>query len=166
MKFVFFCHAISSCWNNGNAHFLRGVTRELARLGHHVTVYEPEDGWSRLNAIRDGGEEALTEARGMMQGVAVRGYLEFTLDLDSALDDAQVVVVHEWNPRWLVEELGARRTSGATFQLLFHDTHHRAFTAPDQIGLDLLDGFDGALVFGEALREVYLKRGLAARVFT
>src|SRR4051794_14423502 len=142
MRFVFFCHAISSCWNNGNAHFLRGVTRELARLGHQVIVYEPEDGWSRLNAIRDGGDETLTEATEMMQGVVVRGYLESTLDLDSAVDDVDVVVVHEWNPRWLVEELSARRTSGGAFQLLFHDTHHRAITAPDQISPDLLDGFD------------------------
>jgi spore maturation protein CgeB len=90
----------------------------------------------------------------------------FTLDLDEALEAAEVVVLHEWTPEWLVEELGTRRASGATFQLLFHDTHHRAVTAPEQIDEDHLDGFDGALVFGEALREVYLKRGLANRVFT
>ena len=166
MKFVFFCHAISSCWNNGNAHFLRGVTRELARLGHEVTVYEPDDGWSRLNAIRDGGEDSLTEAVGLLQGVTVRGYLEATLDFEDALQDADVVVVHEWNPRWLLEGLAERRRNGGAFQLLFHDTHHRAITAPDEIAPDLLDGFDGALVFGEALREVYLQRALAPRVFT
>jgi spore maturation protein CgeB len=166
MKFVFFCHAVSSCWNNGNAHFLRGVTRELARLGHQVIVYEPEDGWSRLNAIRDGGADALTEAMGLMQGVAIRGYFEAMPGLDGALEDADVVVAHEWNPRGLLEGLAERRKRGAAFQLLFHDTHHRAITAPDQITPDLLDGFDGALVFGEALREVYLERALAPRVFT
>jgi spore maturation protein CgeB len=166
MKFVFFCHAISSCWNNGNAHFLRGVTRELVNLGHQVAVYEPDDGWSRLNATRDGGEGALAGTSALMPGVDIRGYLEFTLDLDKALDAADVVVVHEWTPEWLVEELGTRRASGAAFRLLFHDTHHRAVTAPEQIDEGHLDGFDGALVFGEALREVYLKRGLAHRVFT
>src|SRR5436853_3734849 len=140
MRFVFFCHAISSCWNNGNAHFLRGVTRELAKLGHQVTVYEAEDGWSRLNAIRDGGADALTEAMGLMQGVAIRGYFEAMPDLDSALEDADVVVAHEWNPRELLEGLAERRKRGAAFQLLFHDTHHRAITAPDQITPDLLDG--------------------------
>ena len=41
MKVVFFCHALTSCWNNGNAHFLRGIARELRALGHEVTVYEP-----------------------------------------------------------------------------------------------------------------------------
>ena len=59
MKAVFFCHAFTSCWNNGNAHFLRGVTRELARLGHQVLVCEPGQGWSRSNALRDGGEASL-----------------------------------------------------------------------------------------------------------
>jgi spore maturation protein CgeB len=166
MNFVFFGHAISSCWNNGNAHFIRGVTRELARLGHQVTVYEPSDGWSRQNAIRDGGDWALIEALGLMQNVAIRGYLERSLDLDCALDDADVVVVHEWTARSLVEALSRRRCAGATFRLIFHDTHHRAVTAPAEIDPDLLDGFDAALVFGEALREVYLERGLAHRVYT
>jgi len=166
MKFVFFCHAISSCWNNGNAHFIRGVTRELVNLGHQVIVHEPDDGWSRLNAVRDGGKGALMDASALVPGVDIRGYLEFTLDLDEALDSADVVVVHEWTAEWLVEELGTRRASGGTFQLLFHDTHHRAVTALEQIDEGHLDGFDGALVFGEALREVYLKRGLAHRIFT
>jgi spore maturation protein CgeB len=49
---------------------------------------------------------------------------------------------------------------------MFHDTHHRAVTARHEIDADLLDGFDGALVFGEALREVYLRRDLAQRVCT
>ena len=29
MKFVLFCHSLVSDWNHGNAHFLRGVVREL-----------------------------------------------------------------------------------------------------------------------------------------
>ncbi|MEK9281083.1 hypothetical protein MTR72_15790 [Bradyrhizobium sp. ISRA442] len=28
------------CWNNGNAQFLRGYTRELHSLGHEVVVFE------------------------------------------------------------------------------------------------------------------------------
>jgi len=101
-----------------------------------------------------------------LPGVAIRGYSEPILDLDRALDDADVVVVHEWTPPWMVEELSRRRASSATFRLLFHYTHHRAVTAPHEIDPDLLDSFDAALVFGEALREVYLERGLADRVFT
>ena len=36
MKIVYFTHSLSSCWNHGNAHFLRGVLRELVRRGHAV----------------------------------------------------------------------------------------------------------------------------------
>jgi spore maturation protein CgeB len=166
MKFVFFCHAISSCWNNGNAHFLRGVTRELVRAGHRVTVYEPADGWSHLNALRDGGEGAILEAARLLPGVDVRSYLERSLNLEEAVDDADVVIVHEWNEDWLIEGLAALRGQGGMFRLLFHDTHHRAVTAPEQISPEHLAGFDGALVFGEALRQVYIERNLADRVFT
>ena len=43
MKFAFFYHSLQSCWNHGNAHFLRGVVRELASRGHDVTLFEPAD---------------------------------------------------------------------------------------------------------------------------
>ena len=33
MKFVYFTHSLASCWNHGNAHFLRGVLRELSVAG-------------------------------------------------------------------------------------------------------------------------------------
>lgn len=165
MKFIFFSHAISSCWNNGNAHFLRGVTRELARLGHDVVVYEPEDGWSRVNAIRDGGESSLAEAAKLMTAIDIRRYRSRTIEIDIALDGADVVIAHEWNDAWLLEQLRTRRTASRSFQLLFHDTHHRAITAPHQIAPDLLDRFDGALVFGEALRDAYLRRSLIEKVF-
>ena len=51
MKFVFFCHAISSCWNNGNAHFLRGVTRELARRGCTASMSKNIDGGRKEGSI-------------------------------------------------------------------------------------------------------------------
>src|SRR3954452_13427197 len=105
MKFVFFCHALTSCWNNGNAHFLRGIARELCELGHHVVVYEPADGWSRLNAIRDGGTAPLREASQMLARVDIRRY-GASLDVDRALDGADVAVVHEWNSPDLVEGIG------------------------------------------------------------
>jgi spore maturation protein CgeB len=166
MKFVVFCHAITSCWNNGNAHFLRGVTRELVRLGHQVVVYEREDGWSRLNAISDGGAAALAQAEQLLHAVSVRQFIEATFDFDAAIDGADVVMVHEWNTPALIARLGTSRANGAPFRLLFHDTHHRAITAPQEFAQFDLDGYDGALVFGEALHEVYLRGDLAHRVFT
>jgi spore maturation protein CgeB len=165
MKCVLFYHAFSSCWNNGNAHFLRGIARELCRLGHQVVVYEPVDGWSRLNAIRDGGEHLLREVVALFPGVSVRPY-DVGFDLDEALDGADLVIVHEWNPRELVERIGRKRAQGASFLLFFHDTHHRAVTARDEFARIELDGYDGVLAFGEVLRQIYLSLGWANRAFT
>ena len=36
MKFVLFYHSLVSDWNHGNAHFLRGIVRELMARGHEV----------------------------------------------------------------------------------------------------------------------------------
>lgn len=47
MRVVLFCHSLESDWNHGNAHFLRGVVKELQRRGHRVRVLEPRNGWSR-----------------------------------------------------------------------------------------------------------------------
>ncbi len=167
MKFVLFYHAFASCWNHGNAHFLRGVARELIRLGHHVTVYEPESGWSRINALReDGAATALEEAARLVPGVQVHLYRSDDLDLEYALDGADVVIVHEWNPPELVAALGNWRAFRGRCTLLFHDTHHRAVTAPHELARFDLDGYDGILAFGEVLREVYQSRGWGRRVFT
>jgi spore maturation protein CgeB len=165
MKAVFFYHAFSSCWNNGNAHFLRGVTRELARLGHDVMVCEPRDGWSRVNALQDGGEPILLEAASLVPGVRVHTYQGLS-DLDEILQGVDFVLVHEWNPPELIARIGRSRAAGADFTLLFHDTHHRAITAPQELAAFDLNGFDGVLAFGEVLREIYVKRGWARRAFT
>jgi spore maturation protein CgeB len=165
MKCVFFYHAFSSCWNNGNAHFLRGIARELHSLGHSVIVFEPEDGWSRMNAIRDGGEAVLREVPRLFPNISVRQY-DAALDLDEALDAADLVVVHEWNSPELISRIGRFRAQGGHFTLLLHDTHHRAVTAPEELARFDLDGFDGVLAFGEALRQIYLRFGWADRAFT
>jgi spore maturation protein CgeB len=57
------------------------------------------------------------------------------------------------------------RARGGRFTLLFHDTHHRAVSAPDEMrGYDL-NAYDGVLAFGTALAEVYQAWGWADRVF-
>jgi spore maturation protein CgeB len=166
MKFVMFYHSFSSCWNHGNAHFLRGLARELIRLRHEVTVYEPAHGWSKTNALGDGGADALAEAAALVPGVTIVPYVETSLDLDRALEGANVVLVHEWNSPELIAAIGRRRSNGGRFTLLFHDTHHRAITAPKEIEKFDIDGYDAVLAFGEVLREVYLDRGWTSRAFT
>ena len=165
MKCVLFYHAFTSCWNNGNAHFLRGYARELHALGHEVVVYEPVDGWSRLNAIRERGQHAMEDIPTLFPGIDIRRY-DAGLDLDQALDGADLVIIHEWNSPDLIARIGHIRAHGAGFILLFHDTHHRAVSAPEELAQFDLDGFDGVLAFGEVLRQIYLKLGWADRVFT
>jgi spore maturation protein CgeB len=166
---VLFCHSLESDWNHGNAHFLRGVCRALQERGHRVTVYEPRDGWSRAHLLAEEHGEA--EIRGFHRvypDLASRLYDLETLDLDfldGALDGADLVLVHEWNPPELVRRLGEHRKRHGSYHLLFHDTHHRSVSEPASLAAYDLEGYDGVLAFGAAVREKYLKRGWADRVW-
>jgi spore maturation protein CgeB len=167
VRVVLFCHSLASCWNHGNAHFLRGVARELLARGHEVRAFEPADGWSRANLVRDHGEAALPGWGAAYPGLASETYDGPAPDLDRALDGADLVLVHEWNEPALVAALGRRRAAGGgRFTLLFHDTHHRAVSDPGALGRFDLDGYDGVLAFGEALRGRYLARGWGRRAWT
>ncbi len=166
MKIVLFYHSLVSDWNHGNAHFLRGVVRELQRRGHEVAVYEPEDGWSRRNLLAEQGEDALARFAAAFPGLSSQLYTLDRLDLDAALDGADLVMVHEWNPPALVARIGAHRAHGGRYQLLFHDTHHRAVSAEAEIATFRLDAYDGVLAFGEVLRQAYLRQGWARRAWT
>jgi spore maturation protein CgeB len=168
MKVALFCHSLLSDWNHGNAHFLRGIAAELLARGHDVTAHEPQAGWSRTNLVADGGAAAvadITGAFGWMDGV-VDGYDPDALDLDRALDGADLVLVHEWSDSELVARIGARRAAGASFRLLFHDTHHRAASAPAEMERFDLRHYDGVLAFGEVIRRIYLDRGWCERAWT
>jgi spore maturation protein CgeB len=50
--------------------------------------------------------------------------------------------------------------------LLFHDTHHRAVSAPEELRRFDLSAYDGVLAFGEVLRRIYIDRGWAPRAWT
>jgi spore maturation protein CgeB len=49
MRILMFYHSLLSCWNHGNAHFLRGVVSELLGRGHQVEVFEPRAAWNEPN---------------------------------------------------------------------------------------------------------------------
>ena len=166
MRFVLFCHSLVSDWNHGNAHFLRGVVRELRARGHAVRVYEPHDGWSRTNLLAERGEAAIRRFEDAFPGLRSIEYDADGLNLDAALAGADVVIVHEWTDPALVARIGAHRARGGRYRLLFHDTHHRSVSEPESMAGFDLDGFDGVLAFGEAVREVYLRRGWARQVWT
>ena len=166
MKIVLFCHSLLSDWNHGNAHFLRGVVTELQARGHDVLVYEPRDAWSAANLLLDAGPDAFQEVLRWYPGLQCRRYERETLDLDVALADAALVIVHEWNPPALVRAIGRHRLRGGRYRLLFHDTHHRSVTAAHEMADYDLDGYDGVLAFGDVIREVYVQRGWARRAWT
>jgi spore maturation protein CgeB len=168
VKVTIFCHSLLSDWNHGNAHFLRGIVAELLHRGHEVCGYEPQDGWSRTNLLADAGPQALQDVRRAFAWMddVVHEYDLATLDLDRALDGADLVIVHEWNAPELVARIGERRAAGGRFALLFHDTHHRAVSAPAQMARFDLSEYDGVIAFGEPIRRVYLERGWCERAWT
>lgn len=169
-RIAYLAHAIRSDWNNGNAHFLRGLLRALTRAGHDVTAFEPENEWSISNLLEEArGNESLDEFRRTYPELRVISYSkeqsrssEFW---DMQLLGTDVVLFHEWNEPALAHLLvGLKNRLG--FSLVFHDTHHRASSSPEQIDAFRLREFDGVLAFGEALRRVYRERLGMKRVWT
>ena len=130
MKIVYFTHSLRSCWNYGNAHFLRGVLRELQADGHDVRALEPETNWSLDNLLADAGEDGLTAFRAAYPELRPETF-RAGADPAALVDGADLVIMHEWNEPALVAGVGQLRKRGAPFTLLFHDTHHRAVSAPE-----------------------------------
>jgi spore maturation protein CgeB len=164
MKIVWFTHSLASCWNHGNAHFLRGILTELVLRGHEVAALEPAGGWSLANLLRDHGACGLAAWQRSYPELSTAFYSRRE-EAEAAVEGADLVVVHEWTDPALVAALGRMRAGGARFTLLFHDTHHRAVSDPEAIHAFDLSGYDAVLVFGEALAEVYLRWGWGRRVF-
>lgn len=171
MKVVLFCHSLLSSWNHGNAHFLRGVVSDLRRRGNRVSVYEPRDAWSVSNLEREVGRLPIDELDAVYPGLAVKagGILRYDLDqldLDEALDGADLVLVHEWSAPELVARIGRHRARRGRYVLLFHDTHHRSVTAPHEMRRYDLSSYDGVLAFGDAVRSIYEAEGWGRRAWT
>ena len=124
--------------NHAGSQFLRGVIAELEDRGHQVDALE-------------------------LPGRS-RPTLE-TFDLDAELDGAELVLVSARTDTALIARIGAHRYRHDGYRLLFHDTHP-ARTAPEEAGQPDLSAYDGVLAGGEALRQLYLERGWAARAWT
>jgi spore maturation protein CgeB len=166
LRLAYFAHTLRSDWNNGNAHFLRGLMRSLGELGHEVTIFEPRDGWSVANLRQEpAGGRSLEQFAEIYPELRIRPYDGLDDFASAELQDADVVIVHEWNPPELAHAL-LRLRDDLDFRLLFHDTHHRASSSPEQMRLFGLDRFDGVLAFGEALRTIYRVRFGFERVWT
>ena len=164
MRIVYFTHSLRSCWNHGNAHFLRGVLSELIARGHDVRVFEPAGAWSFANLKRDHGEEGFAVFREAYPELSSRTYSRPEEGAAQAWG-ADLVIVHEWNDPELVAAVGRLRARGGRFTLLFHDTHHRAVSKPEEMRAYDLSSYDGVLAFGATLARVYEKWGWRDRVF-
>ena len=165
MRVVMFYQSLVSDWNHDNAHFLRGVAAELLARGHRVVVLEPEQGWCRSQLLAEYGPSVLGRFERAYPTLQSEPYGP-NLDLDRVLDHADLVLVHEWTDRMLVAAIGQHRAAGGRYRLLFHDTHHRSMTRPEEMADYDVSHYDGVLASGEVIRQRYLERGWARRAWT
>lgn len=155
-RIAYMLHSLRSDWNNGNAHFLRGLLREMGRRGHAVTALEEPKGWSETHLRGEPrGEDALRQFGEVYPDLHVAerpggGAAE----LELAFQDVDVAIVHEWNTPEVIDALLTVRDR-LGFKALFHDTHHRASSSPEQIARLQVARFDGVIAFGESLRAIY-----------
>jgi spore maturation protein CgeB len=157
MKVVLYAHSVASDWNNGNAHFLRGILGELERRGHTTLTLEPRDGWSRSNLIADQGTQPLDRFATTFPYLRVVPYND-DFDHAAALDGADVVIVHEWTPPNLVARIGRLRRDGGQLPCCFTTPIIGVSDAGAVHDLPLSD-YDAVLTFGKTLRTRYERAG-------
>jgi spore maturation protein CgeB len=142
------------------------VVTELDARGHDVRVFESTDAWSVKNLEAEpAGAAVVRRVRALYPTLDIVRYRPGELDLESALDGAALAIVHQWNEPELVRAVGEQRARDARLRILFHDTHHRAVTAPDELARLELSRYDAVLAFGSVLRDLYLANGWCERAF-
>ncbi len=168
MRIVYFSHSLVSDWSHGNAHFQRGLLRALARRGHHVVGCERWRSWSADNLYQDRGARPFVQFARLYADLELRVYggrPRILEEVDALTRGADVVIVHEFNEPELVGAVAAVRRTRGDFIAVFHDTHHRAVSAPEQMHRLNLSPYDGILAYGRALAEVYRTEYGAERVW-
>ena len=170
LRIAYFAHSLRSDWNNGNAHFLRGLMREMGIRGHEAVVFEPYAEWSIENLMQERcGKESLRQFAAMYPDLRIELYKQDSIEDRDAwrerLRGFDAILVHEWNSPALAHMLLDLRAETG-YRMLFHDTHHRASSSPEQIRRFGVDRFDGVIVFGQILREIYRERFGMTRVWT
>ena len=117
-----FCSILSlvSDWNNGNAHFLRGLVVALQEAGHQVITFEPALNWSTENLVTTAGAGPILDFVARFPTIRPRFYTppasgktgDWQALLEDAARDVDVVIVHEWNPPRLVRAAGRLAAAG------------------------------------------------------
>ncbi len=172
LKIALFSHSLVSDWNHGNAHFLRGLMRELVRMGHQVRCYEELGSWSLNHLMKHEGDraiEAIDSFRHIYPELDIRFYKsgddQFQQFIDDELKETNLVLLHEWNDPQVVNSVLALKAKHG-FTALFHDSHHRAYTNAGEILKFHLHLVDGVLAFGEAIRRIYADGFGVSRAWT
>lgn len=99
MHIAFFGHSILADWNNGQAHFVRGLIRELCRLGHQCVFYEAKDNLATRQQVSCVGRSSLLETLRVFPFLRVRLHRDGSRDplgfLPQALEEADIAIVLE-----------------------------------------------------------------------
>jgi spore maturation protein CgeB len=112
--------------------------------------------------VAEYGEKPIKEFHGIYPRLKSEQYHLESLDLEQVFEGADVVLVHEWSEQELVRRVGEHHAHNRGYRLFFHDTHHRAITAPEQMQAYDLTHYDGVLAYGNVLRQIYAGRGVRA----
>ncbi len=167
-RIAYLAHSLRSDWNNGNAHFLRGLLRSVVALGHQVQIFELAANWSTQNLAQEpNGARSLATFHSTYPDLAITTYpADAGTDLwQQLLAKVDVVILHEWTTPEVIQILLSLRPI-CGFTLLFHDTHHRASSAPEEIDRLCISRFDGVIAFGNVLRDIYRTRFKIEHVWT
>jgi spore maturation protein CgeB len=158
-RFAFFYQSVISDWNNGNAHFLRGLIRALQARGHDVVCNEQVDNWSLTNLLRVAPNAVADFVRCFPDLQFARYSLGPDLGtwIRNRLANADVAVVHEWNPPEVIRLVGTL-SQQMGIPALFHDTHYR-MVLDDRCRESLgLERYAAILAYSPSVAERY--RGL------
>jgi spore maturation protein CgeB len=166
MRISIVCRSLLSDGGRGSTHFLRGIAGELVRLGHRVRVHETLAAGGEEPSVADAELESLDEVLRVHSTLDLRRAGPRGFDLAAALEATDLVLVHERTAPAIVRAIGRARTHGGRFRLLYHDTHHRSVTEPDEVEASGLSAYDGVLAAGEAACEAHRRRGWGRRVWS
>ena len=164
MRIVMFCHSLRLRLEPRQRAFpARRRAASCSRAATTSRVYEPRDAWSRREPRRRARRRGARRLRARLsRRCAARATTSTTLDLDAGARRRRPGA----RPRVERPRAGARasaRTARAHggYRLLFHDTHHRAVTEPDEHGrATTCAHYDGVLAFGDVIRDLYLRARL------
>lgn len=166
MNIKMFYPSFVSDWNHGITHFLRGISKQLLKLGHTVEVFEPVSGPSLTQLIAGRHEASIKGFHTHYPELMGTFYDPDSFDPEEVLSDADLAIVHVDNDPHVIRTIGRYRACSDHFKLLFHDTHHRCHSQPSEMRWFDLKFYDGVLASSDNVRHAYMSNGWSRNVWT